>query len=227
MRILIAEDDPDLGDAVTRRLRREGHAVDWQQDGQTAVEVLQYQSYGLVILDIGLPRLDGFGILRSLRAKGKKTPVLMLTARSEIEDRVGALDVGADDYLLKPFDFREFDARCRALLRRSQGLASGITRIGGLLFDRAAKTATLDGVLLDLPRREYRLLEIFIGNLGRVLSKDDIASQLFDFDDEAGPNAIELYVGRLRKKLGDTLTIRTMRGMGYVAEGQVSEDSDG
>jgi len=227
MRILIAEDDPDLGDAVTRRLRREGYAVDWQQDGQTANEVLQYQSYDLIILDIGLPRLDGFGILRSLRAKGKKTPVLMLTARSEIEDRVGALDVGADDYLLKPFDFREFDARCRALLRRSQGLASGTTRIGGLLFDRAAKTATLDGVLLDLPRREYRLLEIFIGNLGRVLSKDDIASQLFDFDDEAGPNAIELYVGRLRKKLGDTLTIRTMRGMGYVAEGRVSEESDG
>jgi two-component system response regulator TctD len=227
VRILIAEDDPDLGDAVTRRLRREGHAVDWQQDGQTAVEVLHYQNYDLVILDIGLPRLDGFGILRSLRAKGKKTPVLMLTARSEIEDRVGALDVGADDYLLKPFDFREFDARCRALLRRSQGLASGNTRIGGLLFDRAARTATLDGVLLDLPRREYRLLEIFIGNLGRVLSKDDIASQLFDFDDEAGPNAIELYVGRLRKKLGDTLTIRTMRGMGYVAEGRVSEESDG
>lgn len=198
--------------------------MDWQRDGQCAHEILQYQNYELVILDIGLPRLDGFSILRSMRSRGNKTPVLMLTARSDIEDRVGALDVGADDYLSKPFDSREFDARCRALLRRSQGIASGTSQVGGLLFDRGAKTATLDGRPLDLPRREYRLLEIFIGNLGRVLSKDDIASQLFDFDDDAGTNAIELYVGRLRKKLGGVLTIRTMRGLGYVAEGKQSDD---
>lgn len=220
VRILIAEDDPDLGDALLRRLRRDGHAVDWQQDGRTAAEVLQYQDYDLVILDIGLPRMDGFSILRLLRSRGNRTPVLMLTARSDIEDRVDALDVGADDYLMKPFDSREFDARCRALLRRSQGLASGITRIGSLVFDRSGRIAILDGEPLDLPRREYRLLEIFIGNLGRVLSKDDIASQLFDFDDDAGLNAIELYVGRLRRKLGGALAIRTVRGMGYVAEGQ-------
>lgn len=218
MRIMVIEDDADMGDAITRRLRNEGYAVDWQADGKNADEVLQYQHYELVVLDIGLPRRDGFAILRALRARGDKTPVLMLTARSEIEDRVGALDVGADDYLSKPFDFREFDARCRALLRRSQGLASSVTRIGELVFDRTAKTAILAGQVLDLPRREYRLLEIFIGNLGRVLSKDDIASQLFDFDVDAGANAIELYVGRLRKKLGDALTIRTMRGMGYIAE---------
>lgn len=218
MRILVVEDDADLGDAVLRRLRRDGHAVDWQRDGQRADEVLRYQRYELIVLDIGLPRRDGFSVLRALRGRGELTPVLMLTARSEIEDRVGALDVGADDYLSKPFDFREFDARCRALLRRAQGLASGVTTIGDLVFDRAAKTATLDGVSLDLPRREYRLLEIFIGNLGRTLSKDEIASQLFDFDDEAGANAIELYVGRLRRKLGDALTIRTMRCLGYVAE---------
>lgn len=226
MRILVVEDDPDLGDAVLRRLSREGHAVDWQRDGQSADEVLRYQRYELIVLDIGLPRRDGFSILRHLRSRGERTPVLMLTARSEIEDRVGALDVGADDYLSKPFDFREFDARCRALLRRSQGLASSVTRIGGLVFDRTAKTATLDDEPLGLPNREYRLLEIFIGNLGRVLSKDDIASQLFDFDDEAGANAIELYVGRLRKKLGDTLTIRTMRGLGYVAEGKIVDSED-
>lgn len=218
MRIMVIEDDADMGDAITRRLRNEGYAVDWQADGKNADEVLQYQHYELVVLDIGLPRRDGFAILRALRARGDKTPVLMLTARSEIEDRVGALDVGADDYLSKPFDFREFDARCRALLRRSQGLASSVTRIGELVFDRTAKTAILAGQVLDLPRREYRLLEIFIGNLGRVLSKDDIASQLFDFDVDAGANAIELYVGRLRKKLGAALTIRTMRGMGYIAE---------
>src|SRR5690606_32241518 len=138
-------------------------AADWQQDGQSAYEVLSYQAYDLLVLDIGLPRMDGFAVLRALRAKGDSTPVLMLTARSEIEDRVHALDVGADDYLPKPFDFREFDARCRVLLRRSQGVASGETRIGGLVFDRASKAASLDGVPLDLPRREYRLLEIFIG----------------------------------------------------------------
>ncbi len=218
MRILVVEDDGDLGDAVQRRLKREGHAVDWQRDGQTADEVLRYQGYELVILDIGLPRRDGFAILRGLRARGDRTPVLMLTARSQIEDRVDALDVGADDYLSKPFDIREFDARCRALLRRSQGIASGVTTVGELVFDRGSKTVMLADTLLDLPRREYRLLEILIGNLGRVLSKEDICSQLFDFDDEAGANAIEVYVGRLRRKLGGHLTIRTMRGLGYVAE---------
>lgn len=218
MRILVVEDDGDLGDAVQRRLKREGHAVDWQRDGQTADEVLRYQGYELVILDIGLPRRDGFAILRGLRARGDRTPVLMLTARSQIEDRVDALDVGADDYLSKPFDIREFDARCRALLRRSQGIASGVTTVGALVFDRGSKTVMLADTLLDLPRREYRLLEILIGNLGRVLSKEDICSQLFDFDDEAGANAIEVYVGRLRRKLGAHLNIRTMRGLGYVAE---------
>lgn len=218
MRILVVEDDVDVGDAVQRRLKREGHAVDWQRDGQTADEVLRYQGYELVILDIGLPRRDGFAILRGMRARGERTPVLMLTARSQIEDRVDALDVGADDYLSKPFDFREFDARCRALLRRSQGIASGITTVGELIFDRGSKTVMVADTLLDLPRREYRLLEILIGNLGRVLSKEDICSQLFDFDDEAGANAIEVYVGRLRRKLGAHLSIRTMRGLGYVAE---------
>lgn len=218
MRFMVVEDDPDLGDAIVRRLRNDGHAADWERDGQAADEVLAYQSYEVIVLDIGLPMKDGFSVLRSLRNRGDRTPVLMLTARSGIEDRVGALDVGADDYLSKPFDFREFDARCRALLRRSQGLAAGVTNLGRLVFDRGSKVARLDSAPLTLPNREYRLLEIFIGNLDRVLSKDQIASQLFDFDDEAGPNAIELYVGRLRKKLDGALTIRTLRGFGYVAE---------
>jgi two-component system response regulator TctD len=218
VRILVVEDDPDLGEAVVRRLSREGQAVDWEQDGEAADDILQYQDYELVVLDIGLPNMDGFEILRGLRIRGSRTPVLMLTARSEIENRVGALDVGADDYISKPFDFREFDARCRALLRRSQGLASSVTRVGKLTFDRTSKTAHVGETELRLPNREFRLLEIFLGNMGRVLNKDQIASQLFDFDDEAGPNAIELYVGRLRRKLGDSLTIRTMRGLGYVAD---------
>jgi two-component system response regulator TctD len=218
MRILVVEDDPDLGDAIQRRLRRDGYAVDLLTDGRTADEVLRYQSYEVVVLDIGLPSMDGFAVLSALRRRGDRTPVLMLTARSDIEDRVTALDVGADDYLAKPFDFRELDARCRALMRRTQGLASGVTTIGKLTFDRGAKIARLDDMQLNLPNREYRLLEIFVGNLGRVLSKDQIASQLFDFDDEAGANAIEIYVGRLRRKLGDALKIKTLRGLGYVAE---------
>jgi two-component system response regulator TctD len=219
MRILLVEDDLDLGDALQRHLRREGYGVDWQRDGHGADEVLRYQRYELLILDIGLPRLDGFAVLRNLRDRNDRTPVLMLTARSNIEDRVGALDVGADDYLSKPFDVREFDARCRALMRRSQGLASGVTRIGTLEFDRAAKVVRIgDGPPLVLPSREFRLLEILIGQLGRVVSKDKIASQLFAFDDDAGENAIELYVGRLRRKLGTALAIRTLRGMGYMAE---------
>ncbi len=218
MRILVVEDEADLGDAVLRHLRRQGYAVDWLRDGQAAHDVLTYQSYDLIVLDIGLPRRDGFSVLRWLRERGDRTPVLMLTARAKLEDRVSALDVGADDYLSKPFDLREFDARCRALLRRTQGVASGVTTVGSLIFDRGARSATLGGKILHLPNREYRLLEILIGNVGAVVSKQEIASQLFDFDGEAGDNAIELYIGRLRRKLGSAVIIRTVRGVGYVAE---------
>lgn len=222
MRFLVVEDDPDLGDALVRHLHNDGHAADLATDGEMADEILSYQAYEMIVLDIGLPIRDGFSVLKSLRNKGDRTPVLMLTARSRIEDRIGALDVGADDYLSKPFDFRELDARCRSLMRRSQGVASSVTRLGPLEFDRAAKTVRLYGEALVLPNREYRLLEIFLGNLDRVLSKEQIASQLFDFNDEAGANAIELYVGRLRKKLGDdVLAIRTQRGFGYLAEAHV------
>ncbi len=218
MRILVVEDDADLADAVTRHLRRDGHAVDWEHDGESADGVLGYQQYDLVLLDIGLPNMSGFEILRRLRSRGHATPVMMLTARSEVEDRVDALDVGADDYLPKPFDFREFDARCRALLRRAQGLASNVTTVGRLVFDRAARSARIGDEELHLPNREFRLLEILIGRLGKAISKEQISAQLFDFDDEAGMNAIELYVGRLRRKLGSAITIRTIRGFGYMAE---------
>lgn len=226
MRILLVEDAPDLADAVMRRLAREGHAVDWQADGLEASRVLEYQAYDLIVLDIGLPRRDGVQILAELRRRGDRTPVLMLTARAEIEDRVQALDVGADDYLAKPFDFREFDARCRALLRRRQGLAAGVSRIGTLEFDRGAHRVRLAGRELELPLREYRLLEILIGHLGRAVPKEAIAGQLFGFDDEAGPNAIELYVARLRKKLADApVSIRTLRGVGYLLEAAPDVDT--
>jgi two-component system response regulator TctD len=219
MRILVVEDDPDLADALLRRLRRQGHAVDGQSDGAVALRVLGYQTFDLLVLDIGLPGLDGLSLLRQLRERADKTPVLMLTARAEIEDRVHALDVGADDYLDKPFDFRELDARCRALLRRPQGQAAGLWRLGGLEIDSAARRVRCQGLELELPNREYSLLEILVGRLGRVVSKDEIASRLFSFDEEVGLNAVEVYVGRLRRKLeASQLRITTVRSLGYRAD---------
>lgn len=224
MRLFVVEDDPALGEAISRCLRQDGYAVDWETDGAAADDVLRYQQYDLVVLDIGLPGMDGIAVLRAMRKRGDKTPVLMLTARTEIDDRIDALDVGADDYLSKPFDVREFQARCRALFRRSRGAASEVVTIGNLIFDGSAKKVTIGDTQIILPNREFRLLEILIGNLGRVLDKDKIAQHLFDFDHDAGPNAIEVYVGRLRRKLGGSLSIRTVRGMGYVAEAAPSDD---
>ncbi|QWF17713.1 response regulator transcription factor [Lysobacter capsici] len=219
MRILLVEDNADLADAIVRRMRRDGHALDWQSDGLKAASVLRYQSFDLIVLDIGLPRLSGLGLLAGLRERGDATPVLMLTARDGIEDRVQALDAGADDYLAKPFDFREFEARCRVLLRRNRGQVSAIVQIGGFAFDSGAHRVSLDGEAIELPNREFRLLEILIGKLGQVVSKDEIGNGLFGFDDEAGPNAIELYVGRLRKRLAAApLRIVTVRGAGYMIE---------
>ncbi|QNH15677.1 DNA-binding response regulator [Xanthomonas sp. SS] len=226
MRLLLVEDNADLADAIVRRMRRSGHAVDWQSDGLGAASVLRYQSFDLVVLDIGLPGMDGLRVLAGLRERGDTTPVLMLTARDGIEDRVQALDVGADDYLGKPFDFREFEARCRVLLRRNRGNASEVVQLGGFAFDNAAHTVSLDGAPIELPNREYRLLEILIGRIGQVVGKDEIGNGLFGFDDEAGPNAIELYVGRLRKKLvGAPLRIVTVRGVGYKLEAAEVEAS--
>jgi len=219
MRLLLVEDNPDLADAITRRMRRIGHAVDWQSDGQVAQRVLSYERFDLVVLDIGLPTLDGLQVLAQMRQRGDTTPVLMLTARDGIEDRVEALDIGADDYLGKPFDFREFEARCRVLLRRSHGQPSAEIRIGGFVFDDAAHRVCLDGELIELPNREYRLLEILIRRLGQVVGKDEIGNGLFGFDDDVGPNAIELYIARLRRKLAAApVTITTVRGVGYLLE---------
>ena len=227
MRILLVEDTPDLADAVLRCLRRMGHAADWQSDGQAADGLLEHHAFDLVVLDIGLPRMDGTEILARMRGRGDKTPVLMLTARADIEDRVAALDGGADDYLGKPFDFREFEARCRALLRRPQGQAEAVLQIGPLAIDSAARRATLFGQRIELPNREFSLLEILVGRLGRAVTREEIAAKLFGFDDEAGPNAIDVYVGRLRRKLGEAaLRITTVRSVGYIAEPSAAGESD-
>ncbi|PRD44935.1 DNA-binding response regulator [Phyllobacterium phragmitis] len=216
MRILLVEDTQDVGEAISRRFETVGHTVDWETDGQAASDILDFTDYDLVILDVMLPGLNGFEILRRLRQAKKSIPVLVLTARSEIEDRVGALDLGADDYLVKPFDFRELEARARVLLRRSTGEATNLIECGDIVLDRSSRSVRVGKREVQLKRREMTLLEILATRPGRVFSKDELLDQLFGFDEPAGHNAIELYVGRLRKKLeGSRARIVTVRGLGY------------
>ncbi|KUL93472.1 chemotaxis protein CheY [Bosea sp. WAO] len=216
MRILLIEDTSDVGEAIVARFVRGGHAVDWEVDGQAAAEILDFTNYDLVILDIMLPGLDGFSILKRLRSKQSQTPVLVLTARSEVEDRVSALDLGADDYLVKPFDFRELEARARVLLRRREGNTTNVLACGDIMIDRNVRVVRIGNREVGLKRRELTLLEILAARPGKVFSKDELLDQLFGFDEAPGPNAIELYVGRLRRKLeGARAEIRTIRGLGY------------
>ena len=216
MRVLVVEDIADVGEAIVASLERMGHRVDWERDGRSADELARVQTYDLLVLDVMLPHLDGFSILRRLRERKDRTPVLVLTARSQIEDRVSALDLGADDYLVKPFDFRELEARVRALLRRQTGSATNVVRCGLLTIDRAGRVAELDGRPLDLTRRELTLLEILATRPGRVFPKDELIDQLFGLDDEPSENAVEQHMARLRRKLaGAGVEIRTLRGLGY------------
>ncbi|MCD7059130.1 response regulator transcription factor [Pelagibacterium xiamenense] len=216
MRILVVEDTEDVGEAVVGAFTRLGHAVDWQKTRAGSADALAVQDYALIVLDINLPDGSGFDLLAEIRSKGLQTPVLVLTARALVDDRVDALDTGADDYLVKPFDFRELEARARALLRRRQGSATTTLSAGNVVLDPRSRAVTLDGRPVELTRREIALLEILIGQPDRVFSKSDLLDQLYGFENEAGPNAIELYIGRLRKKLaGASAEIRTLRGMGY------------
>ncbi len=219
MRILIVEDDPVIADGLTRSLRGADYAVDCVNSGAEADHVLAAQPYDLVILDIGLPGLDGLEVLRRLRRRGAAVPVLMLTARDSLTDRVKGLDIGADDYMVKPFDLRELEARARALIRRGQsGGASALTH-GALVVDTAGRRATLAGENLELSARELGVLEVLMMRTGRVVNKEQLAEQLYGWDEEVGPNAIEVYVHRLRRKLEPAgVNIRTIRGLGYLLE---------
>lgn len=217
MRILLVEDTHDVGEAISRRFGAVGHAVDWATDGEEAAAILEFTRFDLVILDVMLPGLDGFEILRRIRLAGNAVPVLILTARSEIDDRVDALDLGADDYLVKPFDFRELEARARVLMRRATvGEATNVIACGDVLLDRTNRSVRVGKREIQLKRREITLLEILASRPGRIFGKDELLDRLFGFDEAPGINAVELYIGRLRQKLeGARAKIVTVRGIGY------------
>ncbi len=217
MRLLLAEDDAILGDGIRAGLRQEGHAVDWVTDGYLAEQALRTEPYDLLILDLGLPRKPGLDILKELRAQGSELPVLILTARDMVADRVAGLDGGADDYLVKPFALDELSARVRALHRRSKERGSPLIRHGEIVVDPAARTVTRDGVPIDLSTREFAVLQMLLENAGRVLSRARIEQSLYAWGAEVESNAVEVHIHHLRRKLGSSL-IRTIRGVGYVVD---------
>jgi len=218
MRILLAEDDPVIADGICRALRRGGCAVDHVADGMEADTALVSQVFDLLILDLGLPRMNGIDVLKRLRARKSAQPVLILTAQDGVDDRVRGLDAGADDYLTKPFALPELEARVRALTRRGTGQPRCI-EIGQLSYDQADRVVKIGGQLVDLSAREIGLLEIFLLRVGRLVSKDQLVDHLCGWGEEVSSNAIEVYVHRLRKKLEDSgVRIVTVRGLGYCLE---------
>lgn len=203
-----------IGTSVQRGLRSEGHAVDWVRDGVAAELALGDTGYALVLLDLGLPRRDGLDVLSRLRARNDATPVLVLTARDTVSDRVRGLDAGADDYLVKPFDLDELSARIRALTRRAQGQASPVLRWGRLELDPAAHSVTLDGAPVSVAAREFALLEALVEAGGKPLSRVQLEERIYGWGEEVGSNAVEVHIHALRRKLGND-TIRNVRGVGY------------
>ncbi len=214
MRILLVEDDPQLGDGLTIGLRQAGFAVNWVKDGNSADRALQSETFDLVVLDLGLPRLSGMEVLTRARGRRQTLPVLILTARDATGDKVSGLDAGADDYLVKPVDLDELAARIRALTRRSAGRAAPLLTRGNLALDPAAHSVTLAGAPVELSSREFSLLQMLLENAGRVLSRSQLEQSVYGWRDEPDSNALEVHIHHLRRKLGSEL-IRTLRGVGY------------
>ncbi|MDO9225260.1 MAG: response regulator [Pseudomonadota bacterium] len=215
MRILLVEDDALLGDGLRAGLTLDGYGVDWVRDGEAARLAWLAEDYDACVLDLGLPRRDGLSVLKEARARGKRTPVLILTARDTTADKVAGLDAGADDYLLKPFELEELQARLRALLRRASGASAPLLRHGDLALDPAARRVTLSDVLLNLSAREYALLHDFITHKGHIRSRQELETSLYAWGEEVESNTVEVYIHHLRKKIGADM-IRTVRGLGYV-----------
>ena len=219
MRILVTEDDAALAEALRFVLSQAGYAVDWVANGAAADEALKDDVFGLLILDLGLPKLDGFEVLRRLRRRNASVPVLILSGREKPEEKVLGLDLGADDYLVKPFSLNELQARVRALLRRSRAGTAPLICYAGLTFDTVERSVTVNGKTLALSTHEVGLLEVLVQRFGRVVSKEQVVEQLYSYDRGVSHNAIEVYVHRLRKKIdGSGVTVRTQYGRGYLLD---------
>ena len=219
MRLLVVEDEKKLNELITKKLEKEYYGVDSCFDGEEAVRYVEGTEYDAVILDIMLPKLDGFGVIKRIRAKKNKVPILLLTARDNIDDKVKGLDYGADDYLVKPFIFEELMARIRVLLRRNSGNADNVITIANLKVDLDAKLVFRDNVLIKLSGREYSILEYLIRNKGKILSRERIEDHIWNYEYTGGTNVIDVYIRYLRKKIDDSYTpklIHTVRGLGYV-----------
>ena len=215
MRLLLVEDDPMIGAGVQRGLKQDGHTVDWVRDGAAAELAVADGVYEVILLDLGLPRKSGLELLAGLRRKGVATPVLVITARDSVADRVKGLDAGADDYLVKPFDLDELSARIRALTRRQGGRASPVIEVGSLALDPAKHVVTLGGVPIALSKREFSLLHALMKQPGVPLSRAQIEESLYGWGEEIESNAVEVYIHSLRRKLGAE-RIRNVRGVGYM-----------
>lgn len=217
MRVLLVEDDPLLGDGLAVGLRQSDFAVDWLKDGLSAETALKSESFDLVVLDLGLPRLSGMELLRRLRARGETVPVLILTAHDAVADKIAGLDAGADDYLVKPIDLDELAARLRALTRRAGGRAVPRLAHGDLVLDPAAHQVTLAGQPVELATREFAVLRTLLENAGRVMTRSQLESSIYGWQGEPDSNAVEVHIHHLRRKLGADL-IKTLRGVGYLIE---------
>lgn len=215
MRILLVEDDTMIGESVRLGLRQDGFAVDWVQDGKAAELALSSEPYALLLLDLGLPKKSGIDVLKTLRAQGNSIPVLILTARDSIPDRVLGLDLGADDYLVKPFDLDELSARIRALLRRQSGRSEGELRCGDLVLNPATHQVFFRGKEIALSAKEFAVLHALIDRPGVVLSRPQLEQRLYGWDEEIDSNAVEVHIHNLRKKLDNDI-IRNVRGVGYM-----------
>ena len=219
MKILLAEDEVDLNNVVTRYLKKNGYSVDSVLDGEEALDYLEYGEYDLVILDIMMPKVDEFEVIKKLRDKGNHTSVLMLTARDSADDKVKGLDLGADDYIVKPFDFNELMARIRAVVRRKYGNSSNRLVIGDLILDTSEKSVTRAGKQIELTGKEYEVLEYLMQSKNRILSRDQIKEHVWDFDYEGDSNIIDVLIKNIRKKIDiedGKQIIYTKRGLGYV-----------